>query len=449
MKTLISILLTISAAVLCAGNQPEFITHIQKHIERNILAWKIASITPLPQSVKAPFAENGWRMILQRPLESRKKDVLTNVVRPGDPRNTAELIFLTGNPDIKSIRSKLTWLKEPGELSTTVVYLGKKMQYDIFVRADIATISVLQKFLNSQGGDDLYPIYAKALNIMDFNDTSRKAAVQLLPFGGKRVIPLVNRAIGTAIAQDIDTSPHFVVLKKIGTPEVAAAFLNAYRSKYPNVLKSVEEALLIPPALKGCEQIYFRMLQQRKWIERVTFALNELGYQKKMLPLLNYLKREPNSFGEYMKLVFSEYYIKTGKDNIPEMELAEQIRLMLARMGDIPGAPKFISVTDKKKTQEADKILAERKRLEPLERQFIKTQNTENAICSALMLCLFKPTSQTFNKDYVARVNAEGLRLLRMLPRTKVRSVLRLLRDNVEDSQESEFFRKLMIQVGG
>ena len=126
----------------------------------------------------------------------------------------------------------------------------------------------------------------------------------------------------------------------------------------------------------------------------------------------------------------------------------EKIRLLLARVGDIPGTPKFISMTDKKKNLEAEKMVEERKRLEPLEQEFVKSQNVENAICSALMLCLFQPTVETFNQDYVKRVNAEGVRLLKMLPRRTVRTVLRLLRDEVEDSQESEFFRNLMIQVG-
>ena len=434
--------------ILFAAEPPQNITGVQKQIERQTVAWKVATVKPLSETVKAAFAKNGWRIILQRPLESRQNQRMTNVVRKGEPRNTSELVFVAGNPDLKEVRSKLTWLREPGELSTTVVYLGKKWNYDIFLRADVATIAAIKPLIKADGGDDLYPIYAEALNMLDFNDTSRKAAVQLLPPGGKRVIPFVNKAIGNAIINDIDTSPHFVVLKKIGTPEVTAAFLSAYRSKIPNVVKSVEEALLIPPALPGGEQLYLSMLQQRKWIDRIAVALEELGAQKKLLAMLNYLKREPESFEQYMMIVFSEYRCRTGKKEIPEYQQAERIRLLLARVGDIPGTPKFISVTDKNKNLEAEKMVEERKRLVPMEREFAKSQNVENAICSALMLCLFHPTVETFNKDYVKRVNAEGLRLLKMLPRRKVRSVLRLLRDEVDDSQESEFFRKLMIQVG-
>ena len=448
MRTFLILTLLSGLAISYAQTPPENITGIQKQIERQTNAWKTASVKPLSDTIKAPFAKKGWRIVLQRPLESRQTRRLTNVVRPGEPRNTAELVFVAGNTDIKIIRPQLTWLNEPGELNTTVVYLGKKWQYDIFLRADIATIAAIKPILKALGGDDVYPIYAEALNMLDFNDTSRKAAVQLLPPGGKRVIPYVNRAIGNAIANDIDTSAHFVVLKNIGTPEVTAAFLSAYRSKIPNVVKSVEEALLIPPALPGGEQLYLSMLYQRKWIDRISAALTELGAQKKTLSMLNYLKREPESFEQYMSIVFSEYRCRTGQKEIPEYRQAEQIRLMLARMGDIPGTPKFISVTDKSKNLEAEKMVEERKRLEPLEREFAKTQNIENAVCSALMLCLFQPTAKTFNNAYVKRVNAEGLRLLKMLPRRNVRSILRVLRDNVDNSQESDFFRKLMIQVG-
>ena len=433
---------------LLQASPPEFVSSIQKQIERQTLAWKIATVRPLAETVKAPFARDGWRIVLQRPLESLQKERLTNVVKTGEPRNTAELVLVKGNTGIDQIRAGLTWLKEPGELGTTVVYIGKKQQYDLFLRADIATISAVKPLLNAAGGDDLYPVYAEALNMIDFNDTSRKAAVQLLPQGGAKVIPYVNKAIGRAIADNIDTSPHFVVLKKIGTPEITKAFFSAYRSGIPNVMKSVEEALLLPPALPGGEQIYLAMLRKRKWIDRVSDALIELGAKSKVLPVLRYLKREPESFRQYMTIVFSEYRCQSGKKEIPELQKVEQIRLLLARVGDIPGTPKFISVTDKSQNLEAEIIVAERKRLKPLEQEFARSQNIENAICSALMLCLFQPTAETFNKNYVKRVNAEGIRLLKLLPRREVRSILRTLRDYVDDSRESDFFRKIMIQVG-
>lgn len=438
-----------SATSLYAAKVPDVISNVRQQIERQTVAWKVDSIKPLSETVKDPFAKDGWRIILQRPLESRPKKRAANIVLPGEPRNTAEIVLIAGKTDLKLVRSKLTWLKEPGELNTAIIYFGKKWNYDIFLRADVATIAAMKTLFKPESGDDVYLVYAEALNMLDFNDTSRKAAVQLLPSAGKRVIPYINRSIGIAISQDIDTSPHFVVLKKIGTPEVAAAFHSAYRSKIPNVMKSVEEALLVPPALKGCENLYMTMLYQRKWIDRVTVALEELGQQKKALQLIQYLKREPESFAQYSTLVFAEYRCKTGKKEVPEFQLTERMRLMLARVGDIPGTPKFISVTDKQKNLEAEMMVADRKRLEPLEKEFSGSKNIENAICSALMLCLFNPTVETFNKDYVKRVNAEGIRLLKSLPRRQVRSVLRLLRDNVDDSQESEFFRKIMIQVGG
>ena len=436
------------STLLPAAPQPEIIKNVQRMIERRTMSWKTASAEPLSRTVKASFAENGWRIVLQRPLESKRKNHYNNIVKPGEPRNSAELIFIPGSPDIKKVRSQLTWLNEPGELRTIAVYLGKKWQYNIFVRADIATISAVSSLIQPQNGDDLYRYYAEALNMHDYNETTRKAAALLLPNGGKRVIPFINRAIGTAIAADIDTTPHFVALKKIGTPEVSAMFLSAYRTGIPNVVKAVEEALLIPPAQKGCEQIYFHMLQKRKWIDRITVALEELGEKKRLLPVIRFLKREPESFDQFATLVFAESRCMTGQKENQAYLLSEQIRLLLARVGDIPGTPKFISVSDKSKQLDAEKITAERKRLEPLEQQFSKLKDVDSAICSALMLCMFRPAAQNYHKDYVKRVNEEGIRLLKMLPRGRVRSILRLLRDHVEDPGEAEFFRKIMVRVG-
>ena len=448
MKYLLLFLFFSFSTLLFAETPPEIIKNTQKLIERKTFSWKTAATDPLSKTVKADFAKNGWRIIFQRPLESQRNGNFSNIVKTGDPRNTAELIFIPGNHNIKAIRSQLTWLNEPGELRTIPVYLGKKWQYDIFLRADIATITAVTSLIQPQGGDDLYKYYAEALNMHDFNETTRRAAAQLLPNGGKKVIPFIKLAIGNAIASEIDTTPHFVALKKIGTPEASAIFLAAYRTKIPNVIKAVEEAMLIPPALKGCEQIYFNMLKDRKWIDRIAIALEELGQKERLLSAIRYLKQEPESFEQFATLVFAEARCLTGKKENEAYLLSEQIRLMLARVGDIPGSPKFISVSDKAKNLDAEKLASDRKRLEPLERKFAQLKDVDSAICSALMLCMFNPTEQTYNSDYIKRVNAEGIRLLKMLPRGRVRAVLRLLRDNVENSKESEFLRKIMIQVG-
>ena len=185
MKYLLLFLFFSFSAVLFAETPPEVIKNTQKLIERKTYSWKTAAADPLSKTVKADFAKNGWRIIFQRPLESQRNGDFSNVVKPGDPRNTAELIFILSTPNIKAIRSQLTWLNEPGELRTIPVYLGKKWQYDIFMRADIATISAVSSLILPQGGDNLYKYYAEALNIHDFNETTRRAAAQLLPEGGK------------------------------------------------------------------------------------------------------------------------------------------------------------------------------------------------------------------------------------------------------------------------
>ena len=445
-KCLLSLLLF--SAIFLFAAPPETVNKVRLLIEQRTLVWKACNVKPLSETVKAPFAKDGWRIELQRPLESKKRSGIQGFINPGDPRNTMELVLLSGNPQIKTVRNQLVWLTEPGELVTRVVYLGKKWEYHFFIRGDIATISAVKNLLQPQGGDDLYPIYAEALNVSDFNDTSRKTAAQLLPAGGNKVIPYINRAIGIAIAREIDTSPHFVSLKGIGTPEAAAAIGTAIRSKIPAVVKNAEECLLHGPALKGAENLYLSLLSQRKGIDRALQALNELGCQQRALPIILKLKREPESFEQYMTLTFAEYRFRSGAQKIPELDLVEQVRILLARVGDIPGTPKFISVSDKKDNLEAELVSAERKRLQPIEREFAKSRNIENAVCSALMLCLFNPVSQGYNKAYIERVNAEGLVLLKSLPRRNVRAILRVLRDNVDDPKESEFFRKLMIQVG-
>ena len=67
--------------ILFAAEPPQNITGVQKQIERQTVAWKVATVKPLSETVKAAFAKNGWRIVLQRPLESRQKQRLTNIVK--------------------------------------------------------------------------------------------------------------------------------------------------------------------------------------------------------------------------------------------------------------------------------------------------------------------------------------------------------------------------------
>ena len=122
-KCLLSLLL-ISAIFLFAA-PPETVNKVRLLIEQRTLVWKACNVKPLSETVKAPFAKDGWRIELQRPLESKKRSGIQGIINPGDPRNTMELVLLSGNPQIKTVRNQLVWLTEPGELVTRVFISGK------------------------------------------------------------------------------------------------------------------------------------------------------------------------------------------------------------------------------------------------------------------------------------------------------------------------------------
>ena len=447
-KIFLFLLLFSSKSLIFSAAPPEILRSTGIQIERKTLVWKVASLKPLSETLSAKNSENGWRMELERPLESRTKDGIQEPLKPGDQRNTAELVFIPQNENIEKIRGQLSWLSEPGELYTRVIYLGQKWQYSIFIRGDIATVSSIRNLIQPTGGDDLNPIYAEALNMLDYDDITRRAAANLIVAGGNDVIPLINQSIGIALSKEIDTSPHFLALKGIGTPEAASAFASALKSGQPDIVKNAAAALVLPPALKGAESLYLAILKDRNHLAETLACLESLGCQKDALPIIRKLQKNPDTFYQFAELVFSEYRFQSGAKTVPELQLSEQIRLLLARVGDIPGTPKYISVADKAAEKEAELIVAERKRITPLEQQFIKSENTDCAICSAILLCVFNPTTRSYSEAYVKRINAEGIRLLKSLPRNRVRQILRLLRENVESQKESDFFGKLLIQVG-
>ena len=78
MKFLLSVFLFAAAFMIYAAIPPEFISGLSRQIERKTMAWKTAGIKPLQETVKATFAKNGWRIILQRPLESQNKSLYSN-----------------------------------------------------------------------------------------------------------------------------------------------------------------------------------------------------------------------------------------------------------------------------------------------------------------------------------------------------------------------------------
>jgi len=448
LKRAVLILALTAAVPLSADPMPAGISAVIGQIENKTKAWKRSSCEPLEKTVAAPFAQNAWRIELERPMYSPYTE--GSVHTPGDmPKNTAEIIMIQENKAFtpEQMRPKLVWREVPEEVYTTIVYFGKVGGYEVFLKGDIALLSNMKANLVSTGGDNVYEVYASALNQEDYQNYSRRTAPSLLSAGGNAVIPIVNRKISEAIAKKLTLIPHFYTLKYIATPESAAALGKALRSTYPDVAKDAEGVLMVPPFMPSGGDLYLYILSKRRSVIPCTEAILALKVGEKALPVLKNIAKTPRNYVEFAAVVYTARKIEKNLQRIPETIIVEQIRMLLEHSGDLPGSPKYVSVSDQAMKVAADMAQAERERVAPLEAAFAKTQNVDCAIVAALSLCYFDPAEKEISREYVKRLNAEGITLLQLLPRAHTREVLRNLKNSVEDQNESDFLSSILTKL--
>lgn len=463
-------LVCISAGVLLCGvlaaqnpepRPPETVRRDVYSLERDLKVWKAEKIEPLSVSVRAPFANNSWRVSLTRPFESAPVEGMPDPLGKRKMKNLAEFILVAKVPGISAeqVRRQLLWKVSANELYTVIAYLGDTPGYFWFGKSDILTLHWTKIFLRLSGGENLAGLIADALNQEDENNFSRKSAVVILPKYGNAAIPAIRRAIGFALADNETIRPHLLAMKNIGTPEAARELVQSLHSGNAQAYAALVEALSAPPYLEGAKEVYFRMASNHDALPAVIEAAIQFKWEAELLPVLKKLARKPNSFQEFLILKTTIDQFETKKTESPELAAMEQIRILLMRSGDVSGTPRILSLSDKAVEMRRKLEKEDRNRVQRFEDQLAGSKNRDMAIVAALSLYTVdwdpgRDRSRqsrgpaVLSKDYRRRVKECGLRILRRLDRDRVQDILKTLKNNVESEDESNMFSSLAVRLG-
>ncbi len=446
-----SALMLSAAAPAPSVSVPGSVRNLSAGLQKRFPAWRLASARPLSETVKGAFAADSWRVLFERPFENTLVSgaALQNSKKTGELRNSAEIIFVKNRPGglLPQIRRQLRWLASPQELYTVVHYLGVWEGFDVFARADIGTLAWLGETMRPAKGDSLLPVYAAALNEKDFSEYSRRLAPVLIAKFGNDAIPHLRRELGIAIAEKNPTAPHLLAFKNIGTKESVAELRRALASPIPEIVSTAADVFAVPPYLPAAKEIYLKLLSEHRNVEADVAACTELKCEKEALPVLYAISKKPQTFAEAALVAFAVRRFETGKKDNPELDLSEQIRLLMLRTGDTANSPLVLSISEKAAEREFKLSKEELKRTEPLEKQLAASPDSECAIAAALSLVVFSPSEKEFRASYTKRVNETGMRILRAMPKERVRQFLRRLVDNVESRDESNFFSSVLNRI--
>lgn len=440
----------VSGASPVSAPLPPQVRNTLRAIENNMKVWTVASVDPLTKTIRFPFADGSWRIVLERPFETAPVEGLPDPLNKRSMKNNAEIIMIKDNPvaDLQDIRKALRWKVAQNELFTTIAYLGAGGGFHYFVKADIVTLDWLKMNLRLVKGDNLSEIIAEALNIEDENNFSRRSAVSIIGNYGNAAIPFIKRALGVAIAEHENFAPHFQAMKNVGTPEAAKELIAAFDTGNADVQAAIMDALSVPPYLKEAKSLYFTMVDRHYYIASVIEAAIQFKWEKELLPYLRQASFRPISFREYVIVMTTIDQFTTGnKTRSPELDCVEQIKILLTRSGDLAGSPRILSLSDKATALNVKLNKEDLKRVKPFEDALVNSKNTDMAIVAALVLFAYDPGTQTISKDYVRRVRESGTRILIRLNRNKVRTVLMNLKRSVESEKESDQFSSLAARL--
>ena len=449
----------ISAAPPFSSPLPPQVRNTLRAIENSMKVWTVANVDPLTKTLRSPVAEGGWRIVLERPFETAPVEGLPDPLNKRAMKNNAEIVLLKNSPgmDLQSVRRQILWKVVHNELFTTIAYLGERGGFHYFAKADIVTLDWLKTHLRLAKGDNLGEVIAEALNVEDENNFSRKSAVSIIGHYGDAAIPFVKRALGVALAEHEEYRHHFVALKNIGTARAAQELKAAFRAGNADVQVAILDALSSPPYLKDARELYFQMVERHYYIASAIEAAIQFRWEKEMLPFLQRASLRPISFAEYVIVMTTiDQFVTGNKVNSPELDCAEQIKILLTRSGDIAGSPRILSLSDKASALNVKLDGEDRKRVRPFEDELVKSKNTGMAIVAALALAIYDPElsgptpgrgPQILSRDYVRRVRLSGMRVLTRLDRSRVREVLLNLKNSVESEEESNRFSSLAARL--
>lgn len=403
--------------------------------------WDMVHADSLP-SVNAGDLQ-GWRILFAKRFDEDKEKGVSGGRRQRFNHVDLALFPCSDSFNAADVKPKIPWSDAPEEYMPFKLHLGKGGGYEWFCKANIFSQDMLREAMKLQGGDGRMEALIKALDVEDRLLFSSNVAIKLLKRYGKDAVPGIKAALEKALDDDKKPEPYMMALKTLECEAANAALVSYFNAGDVRLTRASSEAMANKPYIKGAKDAYLKMLAAGSHIAPCAEACKQFGWEAEAIPLLERVQSSPSSFSDYSTATVALKHFKSGQLDMSPFALAEQIKVVAVRNGDLEGTPKTMKMGETAGQREARLQDEDKKRLKPVEDALADSKDKDFAIVAAIALCLMKP-EKGIAPEYAKRVNESGMRVLSKLPAKDVQAVLYRLSRKVSDGDESAELLKVM-----
>ena len=343
----------------------------------------------------------------------------------------------------------IMWRKLQTQYETFTLYLGATKDFHVFASANISVIYTLFRNVDMKGGTDLISLLVDCLDIEDeVFFTNRFALVHLSEFGDAS-IPALQKAIKRVAASGQAPIQQFLGLTNIASPKAFELLNEAVDSKDAQIRDAAFTAIIGMPSVdKRVKHAYVRMVETREKIWPGFAACDVLGCAKDLSPFLDAYYARPKSVAEFEMVARARWLLKDPKLNLVHTRALNEITIASIRSGEIANSPQYRNVQETDATRNARLKVEDEKRIASAKEAILKAPQTDLSVAAGIELVMFTTKDKRVSTQYINRVNAVGIDILRTLPRQETLRILDALIRYNESVPEAEKLSDIRARIG-
>ena len=335
----------------------------------------------------------------------------------------------------------IQWKRIASRFQQYTLYLGEDDRNYYFGQGNLSVLMWFRVNFALRGGFAPLPLLADALNLIDTDNFTQRYAINELARFRNAALPELERSLQHSLELDVAPIPHFLCMKRIGTPEADKAMCRYASSDNNLLLNGLFRAFTDFTDMRVDQKpVFFAMLRTRMAPLVAIHAADMLGFSREILPLLQEYVRFPRSFEEYSIGVRSSFSIRTPDHPTPHAEAAGQLILMLMRSGDLPDTLKVYDMEESELARQERLMKEDSERIRPYADIIANSPETDIGILTALELAVYTTRAKGVSPSYIQRIRRAGVNILKRLPRRDVQRAFSALRSGIENDDERQLF---------
>ena len=342
----------------------------------------------------------------------------------------------------------ILWKNVKTPFHVYTLYLGEDAENYYFGQANLSVLLWFRRAFRLSGGESTLKLLGNALNVKDTEEFTSRFAIAELAKYKNAALPELENSIRASLELDVPPCTQFLCMKMINTPE-ADSMMSIYADSADETLllglfQAFEDYVGIRPSQK---KVFFRMIASRIAPMLGIQAVQKVGLEKEIVPLLQSYVTRPRSFEEYSIGVRTLFAIRNPDKKTPHASAAEQIKLLLMRGGELPDTLNFTDINESEFSREQRLAKQDEERIQPYVDILVNAPEKDIGILTALELTMFRTNMPSFNprnqtkgvkNTYLSRVRKTGALILRKFPRDQVLRAFNALLSFVEDDTEHQ-----------